>query len=149
MTQVLQPVPIQGQLLSGGGASVLPGIGGVGSAASASDVQRFEQAMRQGLEAPGAVGQTTPPPAVTDVTPAASTNRLGDAILGSLGRLSSMHHDTRQQVGQVLSAPDAEFTPRRMLEVQAALGEQSVVTQFVAGVSTQLTRLIDQTVKMQ
>lgn len=149
MTQVLQPVPIHSQLLSGGGGGVLPGVGGAGSAASVSDVQRFEQAMRQGMEGPRAIGQTTPPPAVSEAAPAASTPRLGDAILGSLGRLSSMHHDTRQQVGKVLSAPDTEFTPRRMLEVQAALGEQSVVTQFVAGVSTQLTRLIDQTVKMQ
>lgn len=138
MTPVLQPVPVQAQLLSGGGVNALP-----------SDVQRFEQALRQGTDTARAVQQTQPPAPVTDAAPVAATNRLGDAILGSLGRLSSMHHETRQQVGQVLSTPDAEFTPRRMLEVQAALGEQSVVTQFVAGVSTQLTRLIDQTVKMQ
>lgn len=135
----IAPAPV------GGLAGLASSRFGEPSVASATDVQRFEQAMQRGVGAP------VPAPEAVATEPAAASapERLGDAILGTLNRLSSLHHDTHQRVGQVLSAPDSEFTSRRVLEVQAALNNLSVSTQLVANVTTQVARVVDQTAKMQ
>ncbi len=133
----------------GGLADTLSGSPGGTASAMASDVRRFEQAMQQGAHpiAPAA-GEPGSPPAAAAAAVSAP-ERLGDAILGTLSRLSSLHHDTRQQVGQVLSAPETELSPRRMLEVQTALSDLSLATQLAANVTTQVARVVDQTAKMQ
>lgn len=149
MTQALTPLPVRSHLLASDSTDALAGTAGATPGAAAADVQRFEEAMQRGIDPASRVDAADPSGVAPADRSVMGSESLGDAILGTLSRLSTIHQETQHRVGQVLAAPDSEFTARRMLEVQAALGEHSIVTQFVAGVSTQLTRLVDQTVKMQ
>ncbi len=121
----------------------------LGGGASSADVGRFQQAMQRGLEPASAVEVAAPVGPAAGAQPAEGARNMGDAILDSLGRLSRQHQETQSRIERVLAAPDTELTARRMLEVQASLGSQAINTQFIAGVSNQLTRVIDQTVRVQ
>lgn len=147
-----------------GGVSPGPAMAGETAGAHAADVATFEAALRRdelrhgatpAVPATPATAEALATPATRAVPPADVADagdrglHLGDAILDTLGHISRSHRTAREHVQRVMSTPETDLSPRRLIEVQAALGEQSVTTQFVAGVSTQITRLIDQTVKMQ